>query len=87
MTVIMSKEIFIFKVLIDFVLRAPPINIFIVKNYTTTTSNENDLAWKKWNSSTFSLLYITYIITTEVKYNFLNGKRMSLIALYNNQFK
>lgn len=86
MTVIMSEEIFIFELLIDFVLRAPPINIFILKNYTTS-SNENDLAGKKVKSTTFSLLYITYIITTEVKYNFLNGKRMSLIALYKNQFK
>lgn len=45
MTVIMSKEIFIFELLIDFVLRVPPINIFLLKNYTTT-SNENDLAGK-----------------------------------------
>lgn len=56
MTLIMSKDIFIFQVLIDFILRGPPFNLFILENYTTT-QNDNDLAEKR-EAQVPSLFYI-----------------------------
>lgn len=57
MTVIMSKEIFIVEVLIDFILRESLTNIFILENYTTTI-NDNDLVRKKREAQVPSLFYI-----------------------------
>lgn len=57
MTVIMSKEIFIVEVLIDFILRESLTNIFILENYTTTI-NDNDLVGKKREAQVPSLFYI-----------------------------
>lgn len=60
MTVTMSKEIFIFEVLIDFDLRGLHINEFILENYTTTHNGKNLVEKKVKLKYLLSSIYSTH---------------------------